>query len=185
MIVLIVIAAVAVFLLVWALASYNRFVRQDHYIDNSWSNVETELQRRHELIPNLVATVRAYADHEQETFTNVIAARADAAAVAHDPAAQEPVEQQLVRGVRQLMAVSERYPSLLADGRFLDLQRQLVVTEDRIQASRRLYNGNVRDYNQRVESVPSALIARLTGYPRRDYFELDEAIPRSAPQISV
>ncbi|MDH3705862.1 MAG: LemA family protein [Acidimicrobiia bacterium] len=187
MIGLIVAAGVLVVLVVWALASYNRFVRQDHYIDNSWSNVETELQRRYELIPNLVATVRAYADHEQETLTNVIEARAGAAAVAqeHDPATQEPFEQQLVRGVRQLMAVSERYPELRADERFLDLQRQLVVTEDRIQAARRLFNGNVRDYNSRVESVPSAIVARATGYGRRDYFELDEAIPRSAPEIRV
>ncbi|MGI9601936.1 MAG: LemA family protein [Acidimicrobiales bacterium] len=179
------IGAAIVLVAVWMVASYNRFVRQDHFIDNSWSNVETELQRRHELIPNLVSTVRAYAEHEQETLTNVIAARADAAAVAHDPEAQEPVEQQLARGVRQLMAVSERYPELMADRRFLDLQRQLVVTEDRIQASRRLYNGNVRDYNQRVESVPSSLIARLAGYRRQRYFELDEAISRSAPEIAV
>lgn len=187
MIGLIVVGVVVALVVLWALTSYNRFVRQDHYIDNSWSNVETELQRRHELIPNLVATVRAYADHEQETLANVIEARAGAAAGTerHDPAAQAPLEQQLVRGVRQLMAVSERYPELRADERFLDLQRQLVVTEDRIQASRRLFNGNVRDYNSRVESVPSAIIARLAGYGRHDYFELDEAVPRSAPEISV
>ncbi|MDH5236908.1 MAG: LemA family protein [Acidimicrobiia bacterium] len=177
--------ALVALVVVWALASYNRFVRQTHFIENSWSNVETELQRRHELIPNLVATVRGYADHEQETLTKVIAARADASSAPHDPQTQEPLEQQLVRGVRQLMAVAERYPKLLADGRFLDLQRQLVVTEDRIQAARRLYNGNVRDYNQRVESVPSALVAKAARYDRHQYFELDEAVSRSTPPVRI
>lgn len=185
MIVFGVVALVLVSTVGWALLSYNRFVRQHHFIDNSWSNVETELQRRHELIPNLVTTVRAYAEHEKETLTNVIAARADASAVHHDPDAQQPAEQQLVSGVRQLMAVIERYPELKADSRFLDLQRQLVVTEDRIQAARRLYNGNIRDYNQRVESIPSAVIARLARYQRRPYFELDEAMPRSAPELAL
>ena len=169
----------------WALISFNRFVRQRHFIESSWSNVETELQRRHDLIPNLVATVRGYAEHEQRTLTAVIVARADAHAASGGPEAREGPEQDLVRGVRELLAVSENYPELKADRSFLDLQRQLVVTEDRIQAARRLFNGNVRDFNQRVETVPSALIARLARLERAGYFELDEAVGHDAPPVSI
>ena len=163
-------------LLLWAMVSFNRFVSQRQLIDNSWSNVETELHRRHDLIPNLVETVRGYAEHEQATFVEVIEARRGAVAASGPADKHQGVEHALTAGLRQLMAVSEDYPDLLASHRFLDLQRELVTTEDRIQASRRLFNGNVRDYNRRVESIPSMLIATIGRFSKSDYFEVEPAV---------
>ncbi|MFT5201263.1 MAG: LemA protein [Candidatus Aldehydirespiratoraceae bacterium] len=175
-------AIVGVVVLGWVIVSFNRFVSQRNLIANSWSNVETELRRRYDLIPNLVETVRGYASHEQDTLTAVIEARQGAIGAHGDAAEQGGPENILVQGLRQLMAVSEDYPDLLASGQFLELQRELVTTEDRIQAARRLFNGNVRGYNRRVESVPSLLIAVVGRFAKANYFEIDEAVraPRSA-----
>ena len=178
---LIVVLAVAGIVVGWALLSFNRFVSQRHLIDNSWSNVETELRRRHDLVPNLVETVRGYARHEQTTLTEVIEARAAAVSATGGAREHEGVETKLATGLRHLLAVSEAYPELVASNHFLELQRELVVTEDRIQAARRLFNGNVRDYNRRVESIPSLLIARLARFGRRDYFEVDPAVKAAGP----
>ncbi len=163
-------------LLLWAMVSFNRFVSQRQLIDNSWSNVETELHRRHDLIPNLVETVQGYAHHEQATFVEVIEARRGAVAASGPAESHQGVEHALTVGLRQLMAVSEDYPDLLASQRFLDLQRELVTTEDRIQAARRLFNGNVRDYNRRVESIPSLVIAAIGRFSKADYFEVEAAV---------
>jgi LemA protein len=163
-------------LLLWAMISFNRFVSQRQLIDNSWSNVETELRRRHDLIPNLVETVQGYAEHEQATFVEVIEARRGAVAASGPADNHQGVEHALTVGLRQLMAVSEDYPDLLASQRFLDLQRELVTTEDRIQAARRLFNGNVRDYNRRVESIPSLMIAAIGRFSKADYFEVEAAV---------
>ena len=162
--------------------SFNRFVKQRASIDNSWANVETELQRRHYLIPNLVATVKAYAAHEAATFTLVTNARIGAMTAQGGPEAHTGPENLLSGGLRQLLAVSEAYPELQASDRFLDLQRELVTTEDRIQAARRLFNRNVRDYNQRVETIPSILIAAAFRFRARDYFEIE---PSAAAVPSV
>ena len=145
--------------LLWAILSFNRFVSQRHLMANSWSNVETELRRRYDLIPNLVETVRGYAGHEQATLTEVIEARRGAVAATGDAATQAGPENVLVEGLRHLMAVSE----------------------DRIQAARRLFNGNVRDYNRRVESIPSALIAAVGRFARADYFEVEPAVRVAGP----
>ncbi len=155
--------------------SFNRFVRQRSLIDNSWANVETELLRRHDLIPNLVATVQGYTTHEASTLENVVRARAAAVAATGGPDVHTGPERSLTDGLRQLLAVSEAYPELQASGRFLDLQRELVTTEDRIQAARRLFNSNVREYNQRVETIPSMLIAAVFRFPKRDYFEIESS----------
>jgi len=160
----------------WAVVSFNRFVSQKNLISNSWSNVETELRRRYDLIPNLVETVSGYAAHEKATLTEVIEARAGAVASGGEPASQADAENVLVEGLRHLLAVSEAYPELVANTHFLDLQRQLVTTEDRIQAARRLFNGNVRDYNRRVESVPSRFIAVAGRFGKADYFEVEPAV---------
>ncbi len=163
-------------LLLWAIVSFNRFISQRNLIANSWSNVETELRRRYDLIPNLVETVGGYASHEKDTMTEVIEARAGAVATEGDAGEQQGAENILVEGLRQLLAVSEAYPELVASAHFLDLQRQLVTTEDRIQASRRLFNGNVRDYNRRVDSIPSRLIAMLGRFEKANYFEVEPAV---------
>lgn len=166
------------------LISYNRFVSQRQYLRNSWSNVDTELRRRYDLIPNLVETVKGYAEHERETFERVTLARTRAVANHGDPAEQAADENMLVDALKQLLAVSEAYPDLAASENFLELQRELVTTENRIQAARRFYNNNVRDYNRRVQSVPSVVVARLFGFHDEDYFEI-EPVVREAPEVSV
>jgi len=176
-----VLVAAVVLLLLAGVVSYNRFVNQRQLIDNAWSNVDTELRRRYDLIPNLVRTVQGYAAHERSTLATVVRARDEAVASVGDAAVQEGPEQVLVRSLRSLLALSEAYPDLKADAQFLELQEELAVTEDRIQAARRLFNNNVRDYNQRVQSVPSNLIATLGGFRRRDYFELDPAVRDDQP----
>ena len=167
------------------LLGHNRFVRQRNLIDNSWSNVDTELERRYDLIPNLVETVKGYATHERGTLESVAAARSQAMAATGTPEEQAASENVLVGSLRSLMAVSEAYPDLQANVAFLDLQKQLTATEDRIQAARRFYNSNVRDYNARVQTVPSNLIARLGGFGLRQYFQIDEAVDRAAPRVDL
>ena len=168
-----------------ALLGYNRFVRQQNLINNSWSNVDTELKRRYDLIPNLVETVKGYATHERTTLESVTAARNQAVAATGTPEEQAATENTLVGSLKTLFAVSEAYPELQANTGFLDLQAQLTGTEDRIQAARRFYNNNVRDYNARVQTVPSNLIARLGGFELRQYFQIDAAIEQSAPQVDL
>src|SRR5438067_10553115 len=162
-IVVVIVAAVLVVVGVGALLSYNRFVRQRQLIDNAWSNVDTELKRRYDLIPNLVATVEGYAAHERATLEAVVQART-AAITATGAADQAARENLLVDALRQLLALREAYPDLKASTQFLELQRQLTVTEDRIQAARRFYNANVRDYNTRVDTFPSMVIASLGSF---------------------
>jgi LemA protein len=166
------------------LISYNRFVSQRQYLHNSWSNVDTELRRRYDLIPNLVATVKGYAAHEQATLERVTEARARAFASQGDAGEQARDENLLVDALKHLLAVSEAYPDLKANEHFLELQRELVSTEDRIQAARRFYNNNVRDYNRRVESVPSNLVASMGGFSRAEYFEI-ESVVRAAPAVQI
>jgi len=167
----------------WAWLSYNRFVLQRELVENSWSTVDTELRRRYDLIPNLVATVKGYAAHERSTLEAVIQARSRAVAATGTPEEQAPVENTLVDGLKQVFALAEAYPDLRADQHFLDLQRELTATEDRIQAARRIYNGNVRDLNRRVEQVPSNLVAKLGGFGRADYFQIDAAAT-SVPSVA-
>jgi LemA protein len=179
----IVLGVVGFVLLALAL-SYNRFVSQRNLIKDSWSNIDTELRRRYDLIPNLVETVKGYAAHERELFENVTRARAAAAASQGPPEEQATAEAPLVQGVRRLLAVAEDYPDLKASENFLELQRQLTETEDRLQAARRFYNGNVRDYNRRVQSFPSNLVAGVFEFVEAQFFEVEDAIrrpPRVAP----
>ncbi|MEY2588128.1 MAG: LemA protein [Acidimicrobiaceae bacterium] len=186
MVVVVIVLAVAVVVVAWGLLSYNRFVRQRQLIDNAWSNVDTELKRRYELIPNVVATVKGYAAHERDTLEAVVKARAAAVAVTGDAEAQAKQENVLVDALKQLLALREAYPDLKANEQFLDLQAQLVTTEDRIQAARRLYNANVRDYNTRVESFPSALIAGIGKFSKAEWFELEPAIrDADAPEVRL
>jgi LemA protein len=181
------IAAGVVSLLLIALAvSYDRFVRQRNLIRNSWSNVETELRRRYDLIPNLVNAVKGYAAHERELFEKVAEARAAAIGQTGPPAELARTENALVTGVRGLLAVAENYPALKASENFLALQNELTSTEDRIQAARRFYNNNVRAFNTRVQSFPSNLIAGMFRFQAEQYFEIDEAIARAgAPAVDL
>lgn len=185
---LIVIAVVlgAVALLAVALAvSYNRFVRQRNLVRESWRQIDVQLQRRHDLIPNLVETVRAYAVQERQVLESVIAARAKAVGSTGNPARAALVEGAVQTGLGRLLATAEAYPELRSDENFLDLQRQLADTEDRIAAGRRFYNGNVRGLNTRVEAFPSAMVASMFHFRAADYFEVDDAAVRAPVAVDL
>ena len=164
--------------------SYNRFVRQRNLVEESWEQIDVELNRRHDLVPNLVETVKGYAAHERQTLEAVTAARVTAAAPGAGPAAQAQQENALSGALRQLFAVAESYPDLKASTNFLDLQRQLAETEDRIAAGRRFYNGNVRALNTRVEAFPSSVVAGTFGFKKAEYFAADDPDIRTNPQVS-
>ncbi len=164
--------------------SYNRFVRQRNLVEESWRQVDVELTRRHDLVPNLVETVKGYASHERTTLEAVTTARAVASAPGNGPAVQAVQENILASALRQLFAVAEAYPDLKASEGFRDLQRQLAETEDRIAASRRFYNANVRALNTRVESFPSALVARTFRFTRAEYFTAEDPEVRAVPTVS-
>ncbi len=180
------IALVVLVVLVLAMiVSYNRFVSQRNLIETAWSNIDTELRRRYDLIPNLVETVKAYAAHERSVLEKGVHARS-AAQEATGPAGQQAaVEESLVRALRHLFAVVENYPELKASRNFLELQDELVNTEDRIQAARRLYNANVQAYNRRVESFPSNVMASLGSFSRRDFFQIERALRPAVERAPV
>jgi len=175
---------VLVVLVLAGFLSYNRFVSQKQYIENSWSNVDTELRRRYDLIPNLVETVRGYTTHERETLEAVVQARTRALGNTGDPESQARDENVLVDSLKQLLAVAEDYPDLKASDHYLELQKELVATEDRIQAARRFFNNNVRDYNRRVQAIPSLVVAKLSAFRRVEYFDVEPAV-RTAPTVDL
>ena len=176
-----IILAIVVLIAIGIVVSYNRFVSQRNLIRDSWANIDTELRRRYDLIPNLVETVKGYASHERETFENVTRARAAAASATGSPAEQAAAEGPFVAALRQLFAVAEAYPELKANQNFLALQQELSNTEDRLQTSRRFYNSNVRNYNERVQSFPSNLIANGFHFEEEEFFEVDEGIREAGP----
>ena len=179
-----IIGAAVLIIIIAPIVSYNRFVSQRNLVANSWSNVDTELKRRYDLIPNLVETVKGYAAHERGVFEEVARARSAAMAATGSPAEQAAAEQPLVAALRQLFAVAENYPQLRASDNFMALQQELTNTEDRIQASRRFYNNNVQAYNRRVQSFPSMFMARSFGFKEEEFFEVDEAIRGAgAPRV--
>jgi LemA protein len=180
-----IVLALVVLIAIGAVVSYNRFVSQKNSIKDAWANIDTELRRRYDLIPNLVETVKGYASHEREVFENVTKARARATSATGSPAEQAAAEAPLSAALLQLFAVAENYPDLKANQNFLALQQELATTEDRLQTSRRFYNANVRDYNQRVRQFPSGLIASAFGFKEEEFFEIDDAIREAgAPQVS-
>lgn len=171
--VVVVILLVAVVLV----TSYNRFIQQRQLLADSWADVELELERRHDLIPNLVATVQGYAAHERDVLLHLVELRDVAMEAPPTPDGRAATEPELGQATGRILALAERYPDLRASAGFLGLQRQLATTEDRLAAARRFYNGNVRDLNRRVESFPSLLVARLGGIHRAAYFQLDQGSP--------
>src|SRR4030042_329086 len=177
---LILVSAVFLLLIIYVILTYNSLVALRNHIRDAWGNIDTELKRRYDLIPNLVATVKGYAAHEKEIFERVTQLRAQCMA-ANGPAGEQAAgENQLGDALQKLLAVVEGYPQLKADKNFLELQRQLVETEDRIQAARRFFNGNVRDYRNKCETFPSSIIAGAFGFQREDYFRVSPPV-REAP----
>jgi len=175
------IVAALVIVVAVPLLIYNRLVHLRNVTRESWRDIDAELQRRYDLVPNLVNTVKGYAAHERETFEAVTAQRAEAMAEHREPDEQAPRERALGEGVAQLLAVAERYPDLKASDQFLALQRQLADTEDRIQVARRIYNANVRAYDTLVQTFPAVLVARAFGFNTRPYFEIDPIVRGAGP----
>jgi len=180
-----IIIGVIVLLILWIAFIFNSLVRGRNTCTESWADVDTELKRRYDLIPNLVETVKGYAKYEREVLEQVTKARASAVASQGSPESQAKDENVLVGSLRQLLAVAEKYPDLKASQNFLKLQAELVNTEDRIQRARRFYNGNVRDYNNRVQMFPSNMIASIAHCEKREFFEIENAIERQAPEVKM
>jgi LemA protein len=179
---LIVIGVIFFLPVVYVVLTYNTLVALRNHIRDAWGNIDTELKRRYDLIPNLVATVKGYAAHEKEIFERVTQLRAQCLA-SRGPARQQAViETQLVGALQQLLGVVENYPQLKADQNFLKLQKELVNTEDRIQAARRFFNGNVRDYRNKCETFPSNIIAGAFGFQPEDYFSVSPSV-REVPDV--
>jgi LemA protein len=180
-IVLIVVALVVV----WLVLTYNGLVTARNRTQEAWSEIDVELKRRHDLIPNLVQTVQGYMGHERGTLEAVTNARAGAVAAGAtgDPAKIGAAENMLSQSLRSLFAVSENYPDLKAISAFTNLQEQLTATEDKIEFSRRFYNGNVRDYNIKLQTLPTSLIAGVLGFKPFGFFQADEG-DRAVPQVS-
>jgi LemA protein len=180
--VLIIFAVIVLLPVVWFAVQYNSLVGLRNYIAESWSNVDTELKRRYDLIPNLVATVKGYATHEREVLERVAELRNRCVASNGSPASQAADENQLVAALKQLFAVVENYPQLKADQQFLKLQQELINTEDRIQAARRFYNGNVRDFRNKCETFPSNLVAQMFGFNGGEFFSVPPAM-KEVPDV--
>jgi LemA protein len=184
LIVVLIVVAVIVLAVLAFIASYNRFARQRNTIEESWRQIDVELQRRHDLIGNLVEVTKAAARFEQATLVQVTRARADAVA-AHGagPAAQGRAEQTLNGALASFFQVAESYPDLKANQDFVYLQTQLVECEDRIAAGRRFYNGNVRAYNTRFDTFPSSVVANIGKFVKKEYYEVDDPRVREVPSV--
>jgi len=182
-----VIVIVIVVLLLLAGLTYvllrNSLVSLNQRVGESWSGIDVQLKRRHDLVPNLVETVKGYASHESGTFEKVTQARA-AAMQASGPAEAGQAEGQLTAALGGLRVVAEQYPQLRATENFQQLQRQLSELEDEIQASRRIYNSNVQQFNTRIQQFPASIPAKQMGYAEKQYFEITEPTEREAPQVS-
>ena len=163
---------------------YNLLVGKRQMTNNGWSDIDVQLKRRADLIPQLVNTVQGYAAHEKTLFTEITEKRTAAMAAGDDPAKRAVAESELARPVGRLIAVAEDYPDLKASEQFLELQKQLSETEDKIEMARRFYNGAVRELNVLVNSVPSNIIAGAFGFAKRDYFQIDES-DRATPSVTV
>ena len=183
MIVLLVVVVLVVLVALWGVTSYNGLIKLRNLVQEAWRQIDVELTRRHDLIPNLVETVKGYAAHERGTLEDVMTARSAAMSGGQTPADLAQNENVLTQALGRLFAVAEAYPDLKANQNFLALQQELASTEDRIAAGRRYYNANVRELNTKVESVPSNIIAGLAHIGRAEYFEAEGA-QREAPQVS-
>jgi len=177
-----IILGIVAILILWFIAAYNGLIKLKNRTDEAWSDIDVQLKRRYDLIPNLIETVKGYAAHEKEVLEHVTQLRAQCMASVGRPEEQAVDENQLVAALQHLLAVVENYPQLKADRNFLQLQQELVNTEDRIQAARRFYNGNIRDYRNRCETFPSNLVAGLFGFQPQEFFDVPPAV-REVPDV--
>lgn len=187
---IIIIVAVVAVIAIWAISGYNSLVGMDENVSNQWANVETQYQRRADLIPNLVNTVKGYAAHEKETLEGVIAARSQATQIKVDPtnltpeklAEYQKVQGQLATALGKLLAITENYPDLKANQNFLELQAQLEGTENRINVARKNFNDAAKAYNTTIRRFPKNILAGMFGFDKRAYFEAAEGAEQ-APQV--
>lgn len=180
--ILIVVLVLVAALIVYLISAYNGLIRRRNQIENAWSQIDVQLKRRLDLIPNVVETVKGYAAHERETLEAVIQARNAAVAAPDTPAAQSQVENQLTGTLRQLFALGEAYPELKANQNFLALQEELSATEGRVAYARQFYNDSVLAYNNKLQQFPTVYFAKALHFERREYFQADEAA-RSTPTV--
>jgi LemA protein len=180
---IIVIVVILILAVLYYIGKRNSIIASRNRVDESWSGIDVQLKRRHDLVPNLVETVKGYAEHESETFEKATKARAEAMQ-ASSVADTAKAESKLTGALTELRAVAENYPTLRATENFQQLSRNLSELEDEIQASRRIYNSNVQSYNTSIQQFPGSIIANQGGFTAREYFELDDAAERNAPQVS-
>lgn len=178
----------AALIVLWLIGTYNGLVTSRNRVDEAWSDIDVQLKRRYDLIPNLVETVKGYAIHEKELLEKVTAARANAISV-HDsktagPAEMQGSENMLSAALKSVFAVAENYPDLKANQNFLKLQGDLTDTEDKIQAARRFYNGTVRDYNTRIQHFPSMIVAGMFNFKTREFFEVETTEEKQNVKVS-
>jgi len=171
--------------ILYYVSTFNRLIRLRNHIQESWSNVDVVLRRRYDLIPNLVETVKAYATHEAKLFADVSAARELAMKSVNSGVVKARAETAMVREVNTLLARAEAYPNLRSSANFLQLQNELVETEDRIAAARRFFNSNVREYNSAIKSFPSSIIANAGGHTEEEYFEVDDINVRAPIHVQM
>ncbi|MBZ9572935.1 LemA family protein [Patescibacteria group bacterium] len=183
MLILYIVLFIVLIFVLWFAGSYNGLVKRKNRAKEAWADIDVQLKRRYNLIPNLVKTVKGYATHEREVFQKVTEARSRAMG-AQGMEEKAKAENMLTNTLKSLFAVAENYPDLKASQNFLELQRELRDTEDKIQAARRFYNTNVRDMNIKIESVPSNVVAKIFNFKKMELFELEEAAARETPKVN-
>ena len=179
-----IIVFIVLVVVIWFIVIYNKFIKLRTRSDEAWSDIDVQLKRRYDLIPNLIETVKGYMQHEAATLQKVTEARTQAMN-AGSTADKAQAEDMLTGALKSLFAVSEAYPDLKANTNFLELQRELTDTENKIQASRRFYNANVRDLNISVESFPSSIVAGMFKFVKREFFELSESDTAAKEPVKV
>src|ERR1700712_3020240 len=182
MVALLIVIVIVVLLLIIGVVMYNGLIRRRNQVENAWAQIDVQLKRRIDLIPNLVETVKAYAAHEKETLDAVIRARNSAMAAPSTPGAQAEADGAITASLRQVFALSEAYPDLKANQNFLALQEELTATEGRVAYSRQFYNDSVLGYNNKLQAFPTVFFAKALKFQRREYFETDEAA-RQVPKV--
>lgn len=176
-------AIAVIILVVIAIVLYNKLVGLKNRSENAWADIDVQLKKRYDLIPNLVETVKGYAGHEKETLENVIKARQQAIQITDDVAKMAKAENMLTQALRQLFAVAENYPDLKANQNFLELQKTLKTIENALSESRRYYNAVVRDFNTTIEKVPTNIIASIFHFLKREYFEIEDVGQKEPPKV--
>ena len=183
LIALIVVVVIALIAVLWYISTRNGIIGSRNRVEESWSGIDVQLKRRHDLVPNLVETVKGYATHEQKVFEEVTKARADAMA-AQSVGDTAQAEAGLNRSLADLRAVAEQYPDLKATENFQQLSRNLSELEEEIQASRRIYNSNVQSYNTKIQQFPASIVANQGGFTDKEFFEIEDAAERATPNVS-